>query len=101
MKPIARYSVTSGLSGCYMPDTHYGEFEVTTRRDLMSVIREHINMADFPKSSIREVKARRLWSFIKRHGSSTAHFSIVHKGFEIAFHGLTEDEYNEMQAQGD
>jgi hypothetical protein len=35
----------------------------------------------------------RLWSFIKSKGSSCAHFRLCHKGYELAFHGLTEDEY--------
>jgi hypothetical protein len=40
-----------------------------------------------------EVQINRLWSFIKSKGSSCAHFRLCHKGYELAFHGLTEDEY--------
>jgi hypothetical protein len=94
MKP-ARYAVTLGLSGCYMPDTYFGAFEVTRRRDLAQAIRDYVRMSDMPASLMRDIKITRLWSFIKQHGSSTAHFRLVHKGYELAFHGLTEDEYNE------
>ena len=99
MNQLARYAITTGLHGLYMPDSHLGAFEANTRRGLMDQIRYAIEFADFPKSSVREVKARRLWSFIKRHGSSTAHFTIVHKGQEIAFHGLTEEEFNQQSEE--
>jgi hypothetical protein len=92
---IARYAVTFGLSGCYMPDSHFGTFEIVRRSDLAAVIRNYIRLADLPASLMRDVKITRLWSFIKQHGSSTAHFRLVYKGYELAFHGLTEDEYNE------
>jgi hypothetical protein len=98
-KPIARYSITSGLRGCYMPDSYGGAFECTTRRELMDAIRAEIEMMEWPTSAIRQVSARRLWSFIKRHGSSTAHFSITHGDYEIAFHGLTEEEYRQQSAE--
>lgn len=101
MKHAARYSVTSGLAGLYMPDNYSGPFCASTRRELMDWIRSELDMAGFPKSSIRQVKARRLWSFIKRHGSSTAHFAIYHGDREVAFHGLTEDEFNEFETQGE
>jgi hypothetical protein len=39
-----------------------------------------------------------LWAFIKRHGSSSAHFTITHKGYELAFYGLTEEEFNTAEA---
>lgn len=99
MKTIARYSVTSGLRGLYMPDNYSGPFLATTRRELMSQIRSELEMADFPKSAIRQIKARRLWSFIKRHGSSTAHFAIYHQDREVSFHGLTEEEYTAQESE--
>jgi len=95
-KHTARYAVTFGLSGCYMPDSHDGAFEVTTRRELASLIRGELETYDMPASLFREVRIARLWRFIKRHGSSSAHFSLVHGGNELAFHGLTEQEYNEQ-----
>ena len=98
MKP-ARYAVTLGLSGCYMPDTHFGAFEVTRRRDLAQAIRDYVRMSHMPASLMRDVKITRLWSFIKQHGSSTAHFRLVHQGYELAFHGLTEDECNEQNEE--
>lgn len=98
-KHVARYAVTSGLAGCYMPDNHGGPIVAETRRELMDSIRCEIEMADFPKCAIRQVRARNLWRHIARHGSSVAHFSIQHGGREIAFHGLTESEAIEMEKE--
>ena len=97
-KPIARYSVTSGLAGCYMPDNVYGPFIFATRRELAASIMAEIEAQEFPRHTFAQANIRRLWGFIARHGSSTAHFSIQHGGREIAFHGLTEDETAAMEA---
>jgi len=96
-KTVWHYAVTNGLSGCYMPDTHWGAHEGTTRRELVDLIAEHLRMLDVAPSRVRQVKVSRLWSFIKRHGSSTAHFAIdIGDGQELAFHGLTEEEYQQQ-----
>lgn len=96
---IARYSVTNGLAGCYMPDNASGPLEFSTRRELRAFIGGELEMLDWPASMIRDVPLRRIWSFIQRNGSSVAHFSIERNGYELAFHGLTEAEFDEMQAQ--
>lgn len=95
-KPIARYAVTFGLAGCYMPDSHDGVHEFATRNDLAVFIRNELDIYDMPASLFKDVKIRRLWAFIKRHGSSTAHFSLYHGANVLQFHGLTEDEYREQ-----
>jgi hypothetical protein len=96
---IARYAQSQGLSGCYLPDSVYGPVVWTKRREMMADIRATIEFAGFPAYCIRQVKARRLWQFIKRNGSSVAHFSISHNGREIAYHGLTEAEAEEMESR--
>jgi hypothetical protein len=80
-----------------MPDSSFGPVICTTRRELMATIRAEIESAGFPASTLRQVKATRLWQFIKRNGSSVAHFSVSHGGNEIGFHGLTEDEARQME----
>ena len=99
MKPIARYCVTFGLRGCYMPDSNSGAMEFTTRRDLAAFIRSELEAFDMPAYLFNEVRINRLWSFIKRYGSSTAHFALHHGANELAFHGLTEDEFNADQSE--
>ncbi len=93
MANIARYTVTYGLSGCYMPDSNSGGLEFATRRELAAFIRLELENYDMPKRLFRDVNIRRLWSFILLRGSSVAHFSLIHNGNELAFHGLTEAEF--------
>lgn len=93
-KGIARYTVTNGLEGCYMPDSVSSPVEFRTRRDLVNDIRDEIELLGWPKSAIKQVKINRLWAHIKRWGSSSAHFSITRDGYELAYHGLTDAEYH-------
>ena len=98
MQPV-HYAITSGMAGCYMPDAHWGTHEIRTRAEMADLIRDHLRMADMPASLFREARlAKRLWPFLKHHGSSTAHFRLVHQGRELAFHGLTLTEFREQQA---
>lgn len=96
---VARYAVTFGLSGCYMPDSHLGAFEFARRRDLVAFLRDVLRDYDMPACSLRSVRVRRLWRFIARNGASVAHFSVTHGAHEIAFHGLTEDEYRATESE--
>lgn len=98
---IARYSVSYGLTGCYMPDITGGPYIFTTRRALANFIRDELATYEMPKSLFREVKINNLWSHITRHGSSAAHFYLRHGGNTLGFHGLTEAEAAEMEAEND
>lgn len=93
-KKTAYYTITNGLAGCYMPDHNSGPVFATSRKMLADIIRYEIERLDWPASMFKEVKIRRLWSFIARNGSSVAHFGLQREGYELAFHGLTEDEFN-------
>ena len=97
---IARYAVTFGLAGLYIPDCHDGVYEFQSRSALAAFIRGELETYDLPKSLFRDAHVRRLWRFIKRHGSSSAHFTLYHGDHELAFHGLTEDEYREQAECG-
>jgi hypothetical protein len=96
-----RYSISNGLAGCYMPDNVSGPYTGTTRRELARMIRDAVEMMDWPASVANSIKLRPLWSFIKARGSSCAHFSIARDGYELTFHGLTEEEANEMDRDND
>lgn len=98
-KHVARYTVTNGLAGCYMPDSNSGAMEFATRKELADMIRWNLDSLGWPLSKFREVNIRRLWRHIAAHGSSVAHFSLSHKGYELAFHGLTEAEFNADQSE--
>lgn len=88
----ARYCVTFGLSGCYLPDSQ-GYIEACTRSDLASHIKAELQFHDMPASLFREVRISKLWTWIKKHGSSVAHFDLHHKGYVLSFIGMTEEEY--------
>jgi hypothetical protein len=81
------------MTGCYLPDGEPYAFQADTRKELADWVRYELEAHDMPKSKFAEARISRLWSFIKRHGSSTAHFSFDHAGYTLSFHGLTEAEY--------
>lgn len=100
-KHVARYTVTNGLAGCYMPDCHHGAIEFTTRKALADYIRYEIESLEFPANTFAQANLRNVWRHIARYGSSSAHFSIQHNGYELAFHGLTDAEFEQAQAEND
>lgn len=100
-REIARYSVTFGLAGCYMPDSVSGPYAFATRKELADFIRYELGFYDMPKSAFGQVRIRNLWDHIARHGSSVAHFSIHHGANALEFHGLTEDEFDAMEAENE
>ena len=75
-----------------MPDSQNGPYVATTRAGLAGIIRAELKMYDMPACLFREVRIRKLWSFIRRNGSSVAHFHLDHGGYTLAFSGLTEAE---------
>lgn len=93
-KHIARYAVTYGLSGCYMPDSEPMLITAATRTELADIIRAELAFYDMPANRFADVSIRTLWALIKRHGSSSAHFRLTHNGYTLRFSGLTEDEAN-------
>jgi hypothetical protein len=97
-KRIAYYAVTYGMAGCYLPNT-CDSSSFATRGEMANAIKADLSLYDMPVSLFRDVHIRKLWGFIQRHGSSTAHFALHHKGMVLQFHGLTEDEYNARQAE--
>lgn len=94
MAHVARYSVGYGLQGCYLDDSHYGTFECATRAELAALIRDALEFYEMPACKFKEVGLRKLWGFIRRNGSSVAHFNIQHGAHVLNFYGLTEEEYN-------
>ena len=96
-----RYSVSNGLSGCYMPDCVNGPYVGSTRRELASIIRDELERMEWPKSMLNHLGLRILWKQIVRYGSSSMSFSLCRKGYSISFNGLTEDEAIAMEKEND
>ena len=96
------FTFSYGLQGCYMPDSHFGPFAVSRRKDIADAIRDALDFYDAPKSAIRQVSLTRLWAQAKRHGTSSIHCRIaISKHEMLEFHGLTEEEYNAQEAAYD
>ncbi len=95
------FGLSFGLSGCYTPDSHYGAFHVTTRRELLSIIRDALEFYELPKSAIRQIQwHNRTWPLMARNGASVFHFSLTDKnGKALNFHGMTESEYLQYQSE--
>jgi hypothetical protein len=94
------YAVVFGFSGCYLPESHYGAFTGTTRRELADIIRDALAVYDIPAARFADVGIKNLWRDIKRNGSSTAHFTLdAGDGRCLSFEGLTEDEFKERVAE--
>jgi hypothetical protein len=97
-----RYSITYGLQGCYMPDSITGPYIGNTRRELVSMVVDALGLHDMAKSKVKAVGVARIWSHIKRHGPSVAHFSIADGDHNaLSFHGLTEAEAVAMDAENE
>ena len=71
----------------------YGVFACSTRKELADLVRDAIFWASFPANVFADAKIRRKWGFIKRYGSSSAHFNLYYKDQAIVFEGMTDDEY--------
>ena len=99
-RPVIAYSVSYGQPG-YMPDSHWGAFAVERRGDLAELVRDALESYDMPAYLFKEVRIQRLWKFVKRHGASTAHFYLDHKGYRLTFSGLTQAELDEASINGD
>ena len=96
------FTLTYGLQGCYMPDSHWGPHAVCRRKDLIAAVRDTLEMLDAPKSALRQVNWTRLWAQAKRSGTSSIHFAIATDGRNmLEFHGLTEAEYLEQSESED
>lgn len=99
-KTIARYTASFGMPG-FMPDSHAGLCIAHTRRELVAYIKDTMAMYDVPAYKFGDVHIAGLWAAIRRHGSSSYHVHIYHAGYVLTFHGLTEEEATELEAQED
>jgi len=98
----ARYTITSGLAGCYLPNSASAPQAYHSRRELADAIRAEIEYQSFPKSAFAQAQVRNLWrKIVHVDSASSMHFSIEHGAYEIAFHGMTQEEFDAAEAQGE
>lgn len=91
------FTITSGLAGCYMPDSVDGPYMVTTRRELVDTFRAALDWNEFPKAKLHDIKWLEVWRHAKRHGLSVLTLSVEHKGRAVTLHGNTLAEYEAEQ----
>jgi len=85
-----------------MPNSVSAPQAYHSRRELADAIREEIECQGFPKSAFAQAQVRNLWrKIVHADNASSMHFSIEHGAYEIAFHGMTEEEFDEAEAQGE
>jgi hypothetical protein len=102
------FTLTYGLQGCYMPDGSSGPYAVSRRKDLISAVRDTLEMLLDQEGDrsvagcMRQVDWTRLWSQAKRHGTSSIHFCIATSEHNmLEFHGMTESEFVEAEKEND
>lgn len=92
-KPVY-FALSCGMHG-YTPNSGPTAYCVTTRRELVSILRYELEVLDAPSSAFREFKVRAMWAWAKRNGFSSYHDSVdISDSEAMFFSGLTEDEYN-------
>lgn len=102
------FTLTYGLQGCYMPDSHFGPYAVTTRSGITYAVRETLSMLlgqegdKSVDSCMRQVSWKRLWAQAKRSGTSSIHFCIATSDHNmLEFHGLTQEGYEQAEKEQD
>ena len=102
MQKPYRFSIMSGMDG-YMPNYTSGPFIVHTRKDFAAILRDELEMLNYPANRIRDFGIRRAWRFVQNVGDgSSCHLSCDDHNHEcLRVNGLTEQEYDEMEAQQD
>ncbi len=103
MQTPYRFTILSGLPGCYMPDYHGGAYEATTRREFVGIVRSNLEMLDYPANRIHDFGVRAMWRAIQKFKSGCAVNSSCesHNGERLEIVGLTAWDYDAMQTESD
>lgn len=88
------FGLSFGVNSSCMPESYAGAFECTTRREMVSAVRDTLQMYELPANLLRQVKWKHLFQIAKRSGTSSQHFSLDHRTGCLNFHGMTKDEYD-------
>lgn len=100
MQTPYKFTVTSGMSG-YMPNYQSGPYVAHTRRELIAIVRDELEMLNYPANRLKTMGIRNLWRFVQNAKSgSSAHTSCdPHNGESLSLHGLTDAEFLELEEQ--
>lgn len=96
MQTPYKFIITSGMPG-YMPNCVSGAMIAYTRKELASIIRDELDMLDYPAARFNDFNIKRMWRFIQnaKSGSSCHSCCDCHNGEQLSITGLTDEEYEE------
>lgn len=102
MQTPYKFQVMSGIPG-YMPNYHGGPYIARTRKDLAGQLREELEMLNYPANRFSDFNIRRMWRLVQfaKSGSGCHASCDEHNGKQMEICGLTDDEFDEMEAQED
>ena len=91
-----KFHIMSGMPG-YMPNYNSGPYYVSTRKELATVLRDELDMLDYPANRFADFNVKRMWSFIQsaRSGSSCHSYCDTHNGEQMSICGMTDAEFDE------
>ena len=97
-----KFHIMSGMDG-YMPNYNSGPYVVFTRKDLADTLRAELDMLGYPANRFTDFNVRRMWRFtqIAKSGSSCHTSCEDHNGERMEVCGLTDAEFDEMEAGED
>ena len=97
-----KFQVMSGMDG-YMPNYHGGPYYAATRKEFAEILRCELDLLNYPANRFTNFNVRRMWRFIQSAGSgSSCHASCIdHNSERMEVCGLTDAEFDEMEANQD
>ena len=102
MPTIYKFVVHSGMRD-YMPNYSSGPHFAHTRRELVEILKNELDMLNYPANRIRDFSIRNIWRFIQNVGSGSSVHLICqdHNGEALQVCGLTDEEADAMEAELD
>ncbi len=97
-----KFQVMSGMPG-FMPNYHGGPYFASTRKEFADILRTELEMLDYPASRFADFNVKRMWRFVQsaQSGSSCHSSCDTHNGEHMEVCGLTDAEFDEMEASQD
>ena len=89
-----KFVVLSGMPGC-LPNYVSGPMIANTRKELADILRDELEMLDYPKNRFSDFKVKRLWRRLQMYKSGASLHSRcnTHNGEYMSIQGMTDAEY--------
>jgi hypothetical protein len=72
MQTVYKFAINSGMPG-YMPNYYAGPFYAHTRKELVQILKDELEVLDYPANRLHDFGVRRMWRFVQnaKSGSKT------------------------------